>query len=57
MFSVFLGLEDSTVEDETVQKMGRAFSIQSKNEYKTLTRKAPVRPFVTAVIGGNIIVK
>jgi hypothetical protein len=31
MFSVFLGLEDSTVENKTVQKMGRACSIQSKN--------------------------
>ena len=57
MFSVFLGLEDSTVEEKTVQKMGRACSIQSKNEYKTLTRQSPVSPFVTAVIGGKIIMK
>jgi hypothetical protein len=48
MFSVFLGMEDSTVEDKAAQKIGRACSIQSKNEYKTLTRKSPVRPFVTA---------
>ena len=48
MFSVFLGLEDSNVEGKTVQKLGRACSIQSKNEHKTLTRKSPVRPFVTA---------
>jgi hypothetical protein len=46
MFSVFLGLEVSTVEDKTVQKMGTACSIQSKNEYKTLTRRSPVRPFL-----------
>jgi hypothetical protein len=56
MFSVFLGLEDSIV-DKTVQKMGRACSIQSKNEYKTLTRQSPVRPFVKAVIVGKIIMK
>jgi len=27
MFSVFLGLEDSTVEDKTVQKMGRTCGV------------------------------
>jgi hypothetical protein len=48
MFSVCLGLEDSNVEDKTFQKLGRACNIQSKNEYKTLTRKSPVKPFVTA---------
>jgi hypothetical protein len=41
-------MEDSTVEDKTVQKIGRAYSIQSKNEYETLTRKSLVRPFVMA---------
>jgi hypothetical protein len=40
-----------------VQKMDRACSIQSRNEYKALIRKSPVKPFVTAVIDGKIIIK